>query len=330
MSKIDFVVTWVDENDPKWRQEKETYEKLYGIDSNLNSEERYRDWGIFMYWFRAVEKYAPWVNRIHFVTEGHVPEWLNTKHDKINIVKHADFIPAEYLPTFNSNVIELNLHRIDQLSNEFVLFNDDMILNDFVSDIDFFVNHLPCDEGVFSPIVPARNTIVSTVLNNLEIINDYFDSRLILKQHFWKFFNIKYGKHLIKSFTVLPWRRVLGFYDSHIPVSHKKENFELLWLKEEGTLQNTSKNKFRTKMDVNHWLMRYWNLSQGRFIPRSTNFGKYYNISDENKELYRDISRSHHKVLCLNDGRVDDFEKIKSELIEVLSQKFPKKSDFEK
>ncbi len=46
---------------------------------------------------------------------------------KINVVKHTDYIPAEFLPTFNSNVIEMNLHRLKDLSENFVLFNDDML-----------------------------------------------------------------------------------------------------------------------------------------------------------------------------------------------------------
>ena len=71
---IDFVVTWVDGNDPEWLSKKEQYEKAYGIavDHNDNGEERYRDWDIFQYWFRAVEEYAPWVRNVYFVTCGQI------------------------------------------------------------------------------------------------------------------------------------------------------------------------------------------------------------------------------------------------------------------
>lgn len=61
-----------------------------------------------------------WVNKIYFVTWGHVPKWLNTAHEKIQIVKHEDFMAPAYLPTFNINSIELNLHRIKGLSEHFV------------------------------------------------------------------------------------------------------------------------------------------------------------------------------------------------------------------
>ena len=122
--KIDFVLPWVDGNDPKWLKEKNKYITYKG-DSNIN---RYRDFDNLKYLFRGIEKYASWVNKIFFVTWGHIPKWLNTNNEKIRIVKHDEFIPKEYLPTFNSNVIELNLHRIQDLSEHFVLFNDDVFI----------------------------------------------------------------------------------------------------------------------------------------------------------------------------------------------------------
>ena len=98
-NSIDFIMTWVDGNDPAWRSER----KQFADASGLSSDARFRDWNLLRYWFRAVEKYAPWVRKIHFVTWGHLPAWLDTGNPKLHIVKHADFIPSEYLPTFNSH-----------------------------------------------------------------------------------------------------------------------------------------------------------------------------------------------------------------------------------
>lgn len=106
---IDFVIPWVNGNDPEWIKEKSNFEKQSEGDRR---DIRFRDWDNLRYWFRAVEAYAPWVNRIHFITWGHLPEWLNTAHPKLNIVTHQDYIPQAYLPTFNSHTIELNMHRI--------------------------------------------------------------------------------------------------------------------------------------------------------------------------------------------------------------------------
>ena len=92
---IDIVIPWVDGSDPAWRAERAKYDPSATSD---NSEERFRDWDTFRYWFRCIEKNAPWVRTIHFVTWGHLPGWLDPSHPKLHIVNHRDFIPEEYLP----------------------------------------------------------------------------------------------------------------------------------------------------------------------------------------------------------------------------------------
>ena len=144
LAALDFVITWVDGNDKEWQKEKWTYSAKNDIISdNDDREERYRDWDNLQYWFRGIEKYAPWVRTIHFVTCGHLPAWLNTNHPKLHIVKHSDYIPKKYLPTFNSHTIEWNFHRIEGLSERFVYFNDDMFLFKPTSPEDFFLGNCP-------------------------------------------------------------------------------------------------------------------------------------------------------------------------------------------
>ena len=91
---IDFVITWVDGQDDVWRKQKASYSHTEEED---DSEERYRDWNLLQYWFRGVEEFTPWVRKIHFVTCGHLPTWLNTEHSKLHIVRHEDYIPKEFL-----------------------------------------------------------------------------------------------------------------------------------------------------------------------------------------------------------------------------------------
>ena len=54
--KIDFVIIWVDGNDPKWQKEKNKYDPKADSDNRII---RYRDWVLLNYWFRGVEKFAP-------------------------------------------------------------------------------------------------------------------------------------------------------------------------------------------------------------------------------------------------------------------------------
>ena len=98
---IDIVLPWVDGNDPVWRAEKNEYDAAGSI-----SDVRYESWDNLQYAFRGIEKYMPWVHKVFFVTWGHLPAWLNTACEKLVIVRHSDYIPQKYLPTFNSNVID--------------------------------------------------------------------------------------------------------------------------------------------------------------------------------------------------------------------------------
>ena len=50
---IDFVILWVDGNDPMWQKEKSKYDSNVNDDSN--SASRYRDWGLLPFWFRGNE-----------------------------------------------------------------------------------------------------------------------------------------------------------------------------------------------------------------------------------------------------------------------------------
>ena len=152
MNEIDFVILWVDGNDPAWREE---FVRTRQAENDDASEIRYRDWRNLHYWFRSAERFAPWVRKVHFITWGHLPAWLRRDHPKLHIVNHRDFIPAEYLPTFNSNTIELNIHRIEGLADRFVLFNDDTFLTRGCRPEDFFRRGVPCDMARLSVVQPS-------------------------------------------------------------------------------------------------------------------------------------------------------------------------------
>ena len=171
---MDFVLIWVDGGDEEWLKEKAKYSGT-PVD---NAAARFRDWGLLKYWFRGVEQFAPWVDKIHFVTCGHTPAWLNLDHPKINFVRHSDYIPTKYLPTFNSHTIELNLHRIKDLSEEFVYFNDDMFLVAPAKPTDFFRNGLPCDEASMQFLLPKRYNISKSIDgHNMGVLNRNFSKK---------------------------------------------------------------------------------------------------------------------------------------------------------
>ncbi|MGM0240566.1 Stealth CR1 domain-containing protein [Enterococcus sp. AZ103] len=328
MEKIDFVVTWVDGNDPIWQTKKAHYQTKNPL---LNSEARYRNWQFLHYWFRSVEKNAPWVNRIFLITEGHLPSWLNTAHPKLVHVRHEDYIPAEYLPTYNSNVIELHIHRIKELSSQFVLFNDDMFLNRQMQPTDFFSAGKPRDFGIFSPLVPQANSLDTVILKMNQLINQHFSKKSILKGHFSQYFNLKYGRQLMKNFCVLPWQGVLGFYDPHLPVAYLKSTFEDVWQIEQAELERISQHRFRESDDISHWLMRYWQLASGNFEPQPISVGKNYLIGELPIDIEREINQGKHSLVCLNDNDfLKNFNRAKEMILTAFDNRYPEKSAFEK
>ena len=304
--KIDFVIPWVDGGDPEWLKEKNEYSGRKTEEDDDRSI-RFRDWETLKYWFRGVEKNAPWVNRIHFITWGHLPKWLNTDHPKIHIVNHKDYIPEKYLPTFSSHVIELNMHRIPGLSDNFVYFNDDIFILDTVKEEDF------------SPIL----------LQTTSYINKHFNKKENIKKNFSKWFSLKYGKLLVRTICLLPWTFHTGFYNHHLAVAYNKETLERVWAEEPEILDQTCSHRFRNNSDVNQYIFRYWRLAEGKFVPGKP-LGKYMNIGDDDTAVFEAVKNRACKLLCINDKESgSDFEEVKSGLIRSFEEAFPEKSGFE-
>jgi len=263
--KIDFVMIWVDGNDSEWKKERSLYDKNIK-NSEDNSEHRYRDWDNLQYWFRGVEKFCPWVNKIHFVTWGHIPKWLNINNPKINIVNHKDFIPEKYLPTFSSHTIELNLHRINGLSERFVYFNDDTFVLDNMKPQDFFKKDKPCDSGIMNVhCYNMEDMVIMAPFRDIGIINHEFEMRKVIKSNISGWFNYKYGINNIRNLILLGCPRFPGMLQQHLPTSYLKRTFIEVWNKYENILDETCKNKFRTMTDVNQWVFKEWQLAKGDF-----------------------------------------------------------------
>ena len=332
MEKIDFVLLWVDGNDEKWLEEKNKYSGHRKDVSNQNN--RYRDWDLLKYWFRGVEKYAPWVNKIHFVTYGHLPEWLNTDNEKINIVKHSDFIPEEYLPTFNSNVIQYYLNRIPGITDKFVMFDDDQFIIKEVKETDFFKNDKICDEYGERVIYASKKGDVypHSLLNNMQIVNTYYKKRAVYRKNLLKFFSYKNGlDNLLCSALSLRYSFFTGFYNPHICQAYTKKHYDLFWRYGEEQLEECSKNKFRKTTDLTTFLIRYIEIMEGDFIPRSHRFGKRVELGSNNDKIYKYIEERKYHVLCINDSNMDiNFNKTQKELVNCFEKILPEKSLFER
>lgn len=330
---IDFVIPWVDGNDLAWQKEKNNYSPNSTSQISADSDARYRDWNNLQYWFRSVEKYAPWVNNIFFITWGHIPSWLDTTNPKLKIVKHSDFIPEKYLPTFSSHTIELNLHRIEDLSEQFVYFNDDIFLNKPVKPNHFFKDGFPCETAALDCIYFNKDTAGHFHGADISIINNYFNKKQIFKGNWYKWLDFKNGKgNVLKTLMLYYWPWIPGMFYHHVSSSYLKSTFKIVWEKEFTTLDETCSHKFRQIGDLNQWVMKFWQLASGNFIVRPRSFAKCYHITSKNcTEMYNDLNNSIHYMICINDNsNITDFSQIRDKVISILKTKLPVKSSFEK
>ena len=328
---IDIVVLWVDGSDPEWIKTFNQYapkDKQKGIDIN---HERYRDNGLFKFWFRGIEKNAPWVRKIHFVTSGQKPEWLNINHPKLNWVKHEDYIPKEYLPTFSSHPIELFINRIPDLAEHFIYFNDDIYLINKSSPNDFFKKGLPIlnaevtlgwlkyDDNIFSQIC----------FNDIRLINKHFKFRYITKKTFKWFINNR-PKNSVKNFLYLPQQSIPGFSTRHTANPYLKSILNEVWEKETSVLLETCKNRFRSQSDVNQYLFYFWHLCTNTFHPKLKKDSKYYGINTlKSKDIKKSLYNRKTKIICINDDSSENLIELYNQIYNLFQEKFPEKSSFE-
>lgn len=324
--KIDFVMPWVDGSDIEWQKEKAKYS---GTDFSDASIARYRDWDNLQYWFRGVEKFTPWVNKIHFITYGHLPKWLNVNHPKLQIVNHKDYIPEKYLPVFSARPIELNVHRIPELSDQFVFFNDDCFILKEMKPETFFKDGLPCDTAALTVLECTGSTHAAAFFNTMRIINRHFTKNQVVFGNKKKWFSLKYGKQLIRTLLLLPWQTLPSFYNAHGPNSYTKEIFETVWAAEPEELDRTCSNRFREITDVTQFLMKAWQLCEGKFQPRGSLCRSIF-LTMPKQQLQDLILGRKSPIVCLNDTNdIDNFEEIKNETNSLLNQILPEKSSFE-
>ena len=325
---IDFVILWVDGNDPKWQSEKAKYDSNTNDDSN--SVSRYRDWGLLPFWFRGVEKFTPWVNKIHFVTWGHVPDFLNLNNPKLNIVKHTDFIPTEYLPTFSSHAIEVNIHRIPGLSEKFVYFNDDFYIINKISTERFFKNGVPCDIAVFQ-YNPSWSQWYKRIKNNLKIINRHFDKKEVMTRDHDKWFHKSYGSRARWNYILKPYGKFITLRTPHNAQPYLKSTFEEVWAVAGKELTETSVNRFRAVSDYTPELFRTWQICKGNFEPYNTySDTKMFPLMIKSKQAIKAIYNQSYSLICLNDNvHIRNYAQVMENIKDAFDSILQEKSSFE-
>lgn len=292
---MDIVITYVDGNDPVWKQDYEKYTNVPVM------QKRFRDWGTLKYLLRGIETNMPFIRNVYLVVShsSQVPEWAD--QSQLKIVLHKDIIPADYLPTFNCNPIEMHLHRIDGLDEEYLYFNDDLY-----------------------PLAPCRP-------------EDFFrDGKGVLgfSRHFLS--SGMYKKICRNSDTHA--RKALGLKPSFCFVRpqhtctpmFKSECERLYSILEQDIL--ASLTRVRTSENLNQYLFLDYQLYKGRMINEKIS-NKHYSVAVTSPEKLKSFILSPTRnLICVNDVRLSEerYLKLRSAMIEAFEQKFPHKSRFEK
>ena len=336
---IDFIIFWVDGSDVEWQKKKAFYKGT----PFQNADVRYRDWDILKYWFRSVEEYAPWVNHVYFVADNQKPEWLNWDNPKLSYVDHKDFIPNEYLPTFQANTIENNLHRIPGLSEHFVVFNDDMFINAPITPEYYFKNGLPCDapfEHVFTPrcYFPEIDGWGINIMEfcDTQVVNAHFNRREVTKANPKGWYGSYLGwKYRLQAYLIRFFRRTefQHFYTPHNEKAFLKSIYDEVWRAEKDVLEKSC-TRFREPMSINNYLFRYWQLASNKFYPMEVlSKKKVVQIQPDTISMIESMMTDPSiKSLCLNDSTYctfEDYQMLKPKIISFFQKKHPIKSKFE-
>ncbi len=328
--EIDFVITWVDMNDPKWKEEFAKYSNKPENTKNGVSDARFRDYGFLKYWFRGVEKFAPWVRKIHFVTSGQKPEWLDENNPKINLVNHKDYIPEQYLPTYNSVVIERYLHKIPGLAEHFVYFNDDFYIINHIGEERFFRNGLPCDIAVFQ-YNPSWSQWYIRIKNNIRIINKHFNKNEVMARDHDKWFHKSYGARARWNYLLKPYNKFITLRTPHNAQPYLKKTFEEVWAVAGEELTETSANRFRALNDLTPELFRTWQICKGNFEPYNTyKDTKMFPLMIKSKQAEKAIRDQAYSLICLNDNiHIRNYEQVMNNIKQAFETILPEKSAFE-
>lgn len=308
--EIDIVYLWVDGSDPAWRARHNAAVGKTEDDSAVNCDGRFADNDELRYSLRSVELYAPWIRNIFIVTDRQVPRWLDTSNPKVKIVDHTEILPEEYLPTFNSCVLEHSLYKIPGLADHFLYANDDTFINRPVKPSDFFT-----PEGF--PIVrlnrrPFRrltlwfkNKIAGKPLSNYN--RTIHNSAMLVKSH--------YGKYP-------------GGKPHHNIDAYCRKDYEQTFETFRETIQPTLYNHVRGFDDIQRILYSYVPLMEKRagrqYVSRSTSF--HFHI--DNPTHYSKLEKAKPMLFCLNDSQYATDED-RRRVTAFLESRFPTPSSFE-
>ncbi len=332
--KIDIVYLWVDGSDKKWQNERDKWYKIVNKTKPVYDwaigKERFRDNGELLYSLRSVAECANWVNHIYIITGfNQIPKWLNTKNPRITVIPHEQIIPHSALPTFHSTAIEMCIPNIPNLSEKFILMNDDTFFNKPLSP-SFFFNRYGHTQVRFTTVKHRLKDIDKWIAESNNYEKNILHSARLIEQIF--------GKDL---YSYRPCHGIDPYLKSSMIECAKHPEIQ-------QQIHNAIHSKFRSDDLIQRWIFNLYDFVMGRAIfirNRAFKAGRHkiiyfiynllhWNIARHSNFYCSDVTPAHKAILksatfCINDSK-NNSAKILNKNKQFLKERFPIKCEFEK
>lgn len=225
---IDAVILWVDGEDENHGEKILPYLDDRDLANSRKFRTRFDQTNEIESTINSILKFAPYIDNIYIITDNQTPGFLkdrqaDDRYSRVSIVDHTVIFDGyeQFLPTFNCRPIETCMHRIPNLAEHFIYFNDDFFLINNTRPDDFFRDGLPVLRGRW-----------------LKFDEDIFHK---------KFRKPKSGHKSIQQNAA----RLAGldryFNFRHTPHPLRKSTFKTFFENNESVLLDNIKHKFRHK-----------------------------------------------------------------------------------
>jgi hypothetical protein len=312
---IDLIIPWVDGNDPQLTAKRKQFVKS-DITSRYSGAHptRFASSNEIRYCVLSILKFAPFVRTIYILTDnqdpdvyGEVKKYFPERLNAIKIVDHKHIFRdyEEYLPTFNSISIGNMAWRIENLSENFVYFNDDVFLIRSITPEDWIVDGRPVLRGRWriAPFVKIAKRKIKGIIQAKILHNPNYQPKF--------------------SFYIVQWNaaRVLGmwykfFFNCHTPHVMNRKRIEAFYNDNTDLLKKNIWFRFRNQSQFNvTTLSNHLELLSGNRNAAKLNLGYLVPSIYSPKKLNRKMRR------------IDNEERVKSVCIQSLDTASPQTQD---
>ena len=242
-----------------------------------------------------------WKGKLYIISDNQKPQWIDKS--KVIFINHEEIIPKKFLPTFNSYFIQRYIHNIKDIKDNFILFDDDFILNNFTKPDDFIkdgvlINH-------FNDIILYEKELEKIDINN----------------NIWK-------ASVFKTINILKKKFTLDFTKYHLHHSPYVLSVNSIKTCNELFKNDLDKNIHQHRsfdITTNYLYVYFYNITNNISIKPTNENIFFLNVKDNSK--LDNIVLKDYKFICFNDDF--DNDEISLKLIDIYEKILPDKCSYE-